>query len=206
MYKIINSCLRIVVRANNWKRWKTEHRSDGVPNKKTRTHTLILHHHDMKERKKNLGKNVSVRLNAMENHAIAQIFREYKIQQQRLYMTVATTSNCFVIFMHCSTCEPWFGRMRQISGHSQTMCTKCDGITLHNSTKRFYTMQANISYQPNIINNQNKIYNLPYFLYSSKFILNANTRILLIWLWLRPLFCFIYVCMCRLPFDALGFC
>lgn len=200
MYKIINSCLRIVVRANNWKRWKTEHRSDGVPNKKTRTHTrLFFITMIWKREKKTWEKNVSVRLNAMENHAIAQIFREYKIQQQRLYMTVATTSNC-------STCEPWFGRMRQISGHSQTMCTKCDGITLHNSTKRFYTMQANISYQPNIINNQNKIYNLPYFLYSSKFILNANTRILLIWLWLRPLFCFIYICMCRLPFDALGFC
>lgn len=70
--------------------------------KKTRTHTHAYSSSSSykREEKKNLGKNVSVLLNAMENHAIAQIFREYKIQQQRLYMTVATTSNCFVIFMH----------------------------------------------------------------------------------------------------------
>lgn len=166
----------------------------------------------MKERKKKLGiKNVLVRLNAMENHAIAQIFREYKIQQQqqRLYMTVATTSNCFVIFMHwqqlvlpaslgLAECAKSAVTVRQCVQNA--MASHC--IT----APRDSTMQANISYQSNIINNQNKIYNLPYFLYSSKFILNANTRILLIWLWLRPLFCFIYVCMCRLPFDALGFC
>lgn len=75
----------------------------STEHKKTRTHTrLFFITMIWKRGKKKLGiKNVLVRLNAMENHAIAQIFREYKIQQQqRLYMTVATTSNCFVIFMH----------------------------------------------------------------------------------------------------------
>lgn len=71
------------------------------------------------------------------------------------------------------------GRMRQIDGR-----TPDSVITLLHQAHIFCS-PCTRSYQPNIIKSQIKIYNLPYFLYSSKFILNANARMSLIWWWLR---------------------